>query len=270
MGLPLRFAESAETTNRVELRFLLVHGAFHAGWCWNRVIPELNALGHDAVAPDLPGHGSRRDEEATLDAYRDAVLEIMRPDDVLVGHSLAGTVISTVVDVAPTNFRHLIYLAAPVPAEGTSLAEAVAETGGLEAIAGIQSADNEFWFDDALSTGLQFYGDCSIEDQRWAFEKLQPQSMVPQITPIHLSNFWTCATPRSYITCLADKTIVPHTVEATIRRLRIHVTYPLWASHSPFISRPRDLAVLFDDIVNHPIGANPDTKAKQESLTPQK
>jgi pimeloyl-ACP methyl ester carboxylesterase len=240
------------------VRFLLVHGAFHAGWCWERVIPELNSLGHDAVAPDLPGHDSRRSEEATLDTYRDAVLKIMKPGDVLVGHSQAGTVISAVVDVAPTNFRHLIYLAAPVPAEGTSLADAVAETGGLEAIPGVQSADDEFWFDDEVAAREQFYGDCSREDQLWAFEKLQPQALSPQVTPVHFTNFWTCMTPRSYITCLADKTVVPHTVEATLDRLRIHVAFPFWASHSPFISRPKDLAELFHEIVTRPIGANPD------------
>jgi len=240
------------------MRFLLVHGAFHGGWCWERVIPELNSLGHEAIAPDLPGHCSRRGESATLENYRDAILDVMKPGDVLVGHSQGGTVISHVVDAAPTNFRHLIYLAAPVPGEGKSLGEEVAESGGEVNMPGVQFSESEFWFNDAKSAADQFYGDCSPEDQEWAFEHLQPQSLMPVVTPIHLNNFWTSTTPRSFISCLADASVAPNSTEATLKRLRIHVTYPFWASHSPFISRPRDLAILFDEIATRPVGADPD------------
>ena len=41
------------------MRFVLVHGGFHGAWCWSRTIPELQALGHDAIAIDVPGHGAR-------------------------------------------------------------------------------------------------------------------------------------------------------------------------------------------------------------------
>ena len=41
------------------MRFLLIHGGFHGAWCWDRVVPELEQLGHKAVAIDLPGHGER-------------------------------------------------------------------------------------------------------------------------------------------------------------------------------------------------------------------
>src|SRR5262245_614415 len=34
--------------------FVLVHGAYHGGWCWSRLVPELERLGHRAIAPDLP------------------------------------------------------------------------------------------------------------------------------------------------------------------------------------------------------------------------
>ena len=38
--------------------FLLIHGAWHGAWCWDRVVPLLRAAGHDVVAPDLPAHGA--------------------------------------------------------------------------------------------------------------------------------------------------------------------------------------------------------------------
>jgi pimeloyl-ACP methyl ester carboxylesterase len=65
-----------------DVRFVLIHGGFHGAWCWSRTIPELEKLGHEAVAIDIPGHGERADEEATMSGRLDAVLEAVRPGDV--------------------------------------------------------------------------------------------------------------------------------------------------------------------------------------------
>ena len=69
------------------MRFVLIHGGFHGAWCWSRTVPELERLGHRAIAIDLPGHGARRDERSTLADRRDAILHVLEPGDVLVGHS---------------------------------------------------------------------------------------------------------------------------------------------------------------------------------------
>jgi hypothetical protein len=39
--------------------FVLVHGEFHARWCWRKVIPLLRAAGHDVYTPTLTGLGER-------------------------------------------------------------------------------------------------------------------------------------------------------------------------------------------------------------------
>jgi pimeloyl-ACP methyl ester carboxylesterase len=72
------------------MRFVFVHGGFHAGWCWAHTIAELEGLGHQGVAVDLPGHGARLDEASTLANRRDAVASELRAGDVLVGHSGGG------------------------------------------------------------------------------------------------------------------------------------------------------------------------------------
>ena len=61
------------------MRFVFVHGGFHAGWCWEPTIAELQRLGHDGVAVDLPGHGARVDEESTLANRRDAIVAKLAP-----------------------------------------------------------------------------------------------------------------------------------------------------------------------------------------------
>jgi hypothetical protein len=39
--------------------FVLVHGAWHGGWCWRRVVANLQSAGHVVFAPTLTGFGER-------------------------------------------------------------------------------------------------------------------------------------------------------------------------------------------------------------------
>src|ERR1035437_8353875 len=79
--------------------FVLVHGAWHGGWCWAAVINQLERLGDRAYAVDLPGHGMNRADRAkvTLDSYVNSVAEFIERRDlknvVLAGHSLGGPAI---------------------------------------------------------------------------------------------------------------------------------------------------------------------------------
>ena len=73
------------------MRFVCVHGGFHAAWCWERTIAELERLGHEAVAVDLPGHGARVDEESTLANRRDAIVSGLEPGDVSSGTRAASS-----------------------------------------------------------------------------------------------------------------------------------------------------------------------------------
>src|SRR6478736_5603437 len=108
------------------MRFVLVHGGFHAGWCWSRTIPELERLGHQAVAVDLPGHGDRLSEESTLDNRTEAIVSALQPGDVLVGHSGGGFDATLATDAATELVSHVTYLAAALPREGRTYPEAMA------------------------------------------------------------------------------------------------------------------------------------------------
>ncbi|HSA39845.1 MAG TPA: alpha/beta fold hydrolase, partial [Mycobacterium sp.] len=108
------------------MRFVLVHGGFHAGWCWERTIAALEDLGHQGVAVDLPGHGARLEEESTLAGRTAAITVAMEPGDVLVGHSGGGFDATLAADAAPDLVSHIVYLAGALPREGRSYPEAVA------------------------------------------------------------------------------------------------------------------------------------------------
>ena len=106
--------------------YVLVHGAWHGGWCWRDVVPALCAAGHRVLAPSLSGlgeHAHRAHPAIGLDDHvRDlvALFEIEGLEDaVLVGHSYAGSVITGVADAFGDDARRRIarldYLDAQVP-----------------------------------------------------------------------------------------------------------------------------------------------------------
>src|SRR3979411_1004428 len=97
--------------------FLLVHGAWHSGRCWERVVPLLESAGHRVLAPSLTGYRDKAhllSPEGGLDTHVDDIVTLINEEGlsevVLVGHSYAGLVISSVANQVPDRIGHLVYL----------------------------------------------------------------------------------------------------------------------------------------------------------------
>jgi pimeloyl-ACP methyl ester carboxylesterase len=108
--------------------FVLVHGAWHGGWCYRDTAKALRAAGHDVFTPTHTGVGERAHQAAeniTLETHiRDVVgcIEAEELKDVILcGHSYGGMVITGVADRLPGRIRSLVYLDAFVPENGQSL-----------------------------------------------------------------------------------------------------------------------------------------------------
>ena len=108
--------------------FVLVHGAWHGGWCWKRLAALLRAAGHEVHTPTLTGLGERAhlmSRAVDLQTHIEDVLNLLRceelSDVVLCGHSYGGMVITGVADHAADRIRALIYLDAFVPTSGQCL-----------------------------------------------------------------------------------------------------------------------------------------------------
>lgn len=108
--------------------FVLVHGAWHGGWCWRRVSDRLMAKGHYVIAPTLSGVGERShlppDSIGLSTQINDVVGEIRWKDlsgIVLVGHSYGGMVITGVAEQLRDRISAIVYLDAFLPADGQSL-----------------------------------------------------------------------------------------------------------------------------------------------------
>lgn len=104
---------------------ILVHGAWHGGWCWDEVVKGLAQKGYVAIAPTLTGLAERAQEltaQTTLATHvADVVAAAAKFERVVVvGHSYAGLVISQAVDALGKKLERLIYLDAFLPAPGQS------------------------------------------------------------------------------------------------------------------------------------------------------
>lgn len=102
--------------------FVLVHGGWHGGWCWQPVADLLRAEGHRVFAPTLTGLAERRhliDCVRGPDTHVDDILQLLEFEDLsditLVGHSYGGTIITAVASFVPQRIARLVYLDAMVP-----------------------------------------------------------------------------------------------------------------------------------------------------------
>ena len=118
--------------------FVLVHGAWHGGWCYKRVARLLRQAGHEVYTPTLTGLGERAhlmNRAIDLDTHVKDIVGVIRceelSDVVLCGHSYGGMVITGVAEQIAAKIRSLVYLDAFVPENGKSLFDyASAERSG--------------------------------------------------------------------------------------------------------------------------------------------
>ncbi|HUE59592.1 MAG TPA: alpha/beta fold hydrolase [Acidimicrobiales bacterium] len=253
------------------MRFILIHGGFHGAWCWSRTAPELARLGHEAVAIDMPGNGDRVHEPASLAASREAIVSLLEPGDVLVGHSGGGYDVTIAADAAPDLVRHVVYLAAGLPLEGRPIVEATGgktithPDGTVEVTQLMTDATGMLRFLRPDSEGRLacvdyegvrdfFYHDCDEQTARWAFERMTPAKAGWNLEPVSVPRFWKAELPRSYIKCLQDRAKPRWMSEQVADRLGV-LPLEINTSHSPFLSRPAELAELLVEAVDTvPIG----------------
>ena len=174
--------------------------------------------------------------------------------DVLVGHSGGGFDATVAADAATDLVSHIVYLAAALPREGRTYPEAMAmrdsEDGEFDADVGEMlgyldfSDDGAMTFADFEGAWKYFYHDCDERTARWAFERLGPERFGDTtITPVSVPRFWAADLPRSFIRCLQDRSMPRWLADTVTRRLGVE-PLSIDTSHSPFLSRPRELAEL--------------------------
>jgi pimeloyl-ACP methyl ester carboxylesterase len=226
--------------------YILLHGAWHGAWCWEKVIPLLKANGHKVFAPDLPGHGNDKTplKAITFNSYIDCVRPYIERSDeqvILVGHSMAGVFISQLAEYYASKIRMLVYVTGFLPLNGESMlmtAQLQAPTRFVKMMK-ILSQENAFYFPvDAIKPFA--YNRCNNA----LVEKLKPlfctEPLSPANTQVRISDGKFGCVPRVYIECLDDRALLIETQRKMHARTPCTV-YTLDCDHSPFYSDPDGL-----------------------------
>ncbi len=228
--------------------YVLTHGAFFGGWCWDKIVPLLRNEGHKVEAPDLPGHGNDRTpvSEISLQAYVYRLCQILDSQSepvILVGHSMGGVVITQAAEYRPKKVEKLVYLAAMLPQNGETLRQYAEQDRDGLVFPNLEISEDQSYVTlrkEALKDAV--CGDCSDEDVNRAKSLLVPQAIAPFTTPVNTTadNFGQIS--RVYILCSRDRAISPVMQERMYKNLPCEKVIKMETSHAPFFSAPEELA----------------------------
>lgn len=225
--------------------FILIHGAYHGGWCWDAVAKILRDADHEAIAPDLPGHG--RDPgwlaDQTMPNYVTRVEQLIAdaPSPVtLVGHSMGGAIATAAANAHPEKVAQIIYLTAYIPLNGESVGDVV-KTDPASHVR-VERIDVEGMNVVSLKSGTladAFYNDASPRMIGYAEDRVQLQSPIPFRHIFELDE--TASIPKAAIICTQDRAISPEHQRMMAKRAACDPVIDIDAGHSPFITQPEAL-----------------------------
>ncbi|HEU5281623.1 MAG TPA: alpha/beta fold hydrolase [Gammaproteobacteria bacterium] len=218
---------------------ILVHGAWHGAWCWERMTPLLAAKGYRVVAPDLPVNSEHK--KIGMQDYAEAIAALVQAESqpvILVGHSMAGIIISQVAEWVPEKIHELIYLSAYVPANGDSLFGLAqsATNHYLRPYLHFDEVNNEISLDKVPAVEEVFAQLCTKADQALAISRLSKQPMKAFADTVSLGTGFESVAKRAIIG-EHDKAI------AAVDQVRMAeksgaVLRFIPADHSPFYACP--------------------------------
>jgi len=238
--------------------FVLIHGSWHGGWCFDPVANLLRARGHTVIAPTLPAMGGTAEEMAAINLgdwglfaaqhCRDLKAQLGGAPVVLAGHSRGGLVVSTAAERDPAAMDALVYICAMMLPSGASRAEFKA----------LEEPNPDF---DAIISKVHG-GVATVVDPARAgpvFAQLSPPELVAGVLPrlvaephgpraetLQLTAERWGSRPRTYVECTADRTI-PITSQRRMQAMSPGArVVTLDADHSPYLSRPAELAAALE------------------------
>lgn len=183
--------------------FVLVHGAFHGGWCWAPIARRLRQAGHEVFCPTLTGLGERKhllSKDVSMEMFALDVLNVIEceelHDAVLVGHSYGARPINVVADRLPARVRRLVYLDGGMSLNNQSRLEAMPEAARN---ARIESAMK---FDGGISVPPPPASNFGIVDKdiaAWVQRRMTPQPLSAEATVAKLQHEIANGRPATYV-----------------------------------------------------------------------
>ncbi len=247
-GLPRAAAGAAADAPPAPVRagraFVLVHGAWHGGWCWREVARGLRAAGHTVYTPTLTGLGERAhlvSPAVNLSTHAEDVIRTIEAEEledvVLVGHSYAGHVIPLVADSIRARLRQMIFLDAVVARDGQPFLPP--EVG---------TARERLAIDGYLDPppGLEFFGIPADHPLApWVKRRITNHPLGTLRQVVQYRNGGPAGLPKTYIRCLKRRVMTqPDPVEMQIKGQPEWNWRTIDTGHDAMVTAPGELTAM--------------------------
>ncbi len=191
-------------------RFVLVHGAWHGGWCWRPLVPRLRAAGYALTRPTLTGVGERHhlaNRDVTLDTHVADIVNHIESEEleqvILVGHSYGGAVITGVADRIAPRLAGLVYLDAFIPKNGQCMLDMMPDGRRNSVLTSVIQSDTAGPLVPSLSSAaLGLEG----EQADWVARRVTAQPLATFTTALRLQNTLPPDIACTYIYCCGRPT----------------------------------------------------------------
>lgn len=251
---------SSRSGGQEQQTFLLVHGAWHGGWCWKYLQRQLHENGHVTYAPTLTGLADKADlldENVDLDTHIQDVVSFIEDNDlenfVLVGHSYGGMVITGVAQTMASKIKTLVYLDAIVPQDQDSLITS-AMPKDPEMMAQVEKSVLAMSQDgisipppSAISFGIPAE---EAETLKWVDDSLTPHPLKTWIQPLAVNPATTLSIKKVFVHCVKPE--LESNIGAVAQRVKAdeHWTFlEMQTGHNAMITQPLELADLLEENV---------------------
>ncbi|WP_329138731.1 alpha/beta fold hydrolase [Streptomyces sp. NBC_01476] len=233
--------------------YVLVHGAWHSGQVWDRVVPLLARAGHRVFAPSLTAHGEKAhllSPEVGLDTHVADIVGLLVGEDltdvVLVGHSYAGMVTSSVAHRVPERIAELVHIDAMVPADGESAIDVMPVTQSMIDLAAGSEAPWRIPPLPEMPPPMGLFGVTDPADIAWLRTMVSDESVRCFQQPARLGNPAADAIPRTHIHCVGSEPegLIRRPVPATQPNGAPSQVWELRSGHDCMITVPAELAAL--------------------------
>lgn len=234
--------------------FLLVHGAFHGGWCWDLLVPKLQSLGHRVEAFDLAQPGDATNSaDALLDGWTDVVVAraVAHGEPViLVGHSRGGIVVSATAERIPDHVARSVYCAAMLVDSGETMADTRARLTGTSGprVQIDPDPDGLHLGADPTSVVELIYHRAEPADREPMIGRLTKEPRAGFLIAPHLSSSRYGRVPRAFIECTDDRVFSVDLQRGMQRSQPCDIVIRLDADHAPYLSAPTALAAALHGI----------------------
>lgn len=239
---------------------LLIHGAWQGAWAWGFLIPELEKLGFNCHAVDMPGNGNGPDntppEKVSMDLYMEFLqgeLDRIGEDVVVIGHSSGGIIASQLGELEPRRVKAIIYVAGMMLPSKMKFAQVVEDLveAHPEVVGIVPHLD---WSEDGETSTVKkgagqkiFLQDCPPKIANAAAKKLTPHPQRGRDICARLTKRNFGRIPRAYVEATLDQSVTQAAQKYMQELVPGAKHYEIDSGHAPLVSRPVELAAMIED-----------------------